>query len=80
MDRVHDVIVVGAGPAGASTAARLRQHGVEDIVVLERYDFPRDKPCAGWITPEVVERLGLALVEYARDHTLQPISRFRVGT
>ena len=50
MSRVHDVLVVGAGPAGASTAARLHQHGVKDVVVLERYDFPRDKPCGGGLT------------------------------
>jgi geranylgeranyl reductase family protein len=55
--RVHDVIVVGAGPAGAATAARLHQHGVKDVVVLERYDFPRDKPCGGGLTGHCDEAL-----------------------
>lgn len=32
----HDVIIIGAGPAGLSTAIRLRELGVKDIVVLER--------------------------------------------
>lgn len=44
-----DVIVVGAGPAG-STAAReiaVRGHGV---LLLDREDFPRDKPCGGGIS------------------------------
>jgi flavin-dependent dehydrogenase len=50
-----------------------------DVLVLDRHAFPRDKPCAGWITPEAVTALGLDLEEYARDHTLQPVSRFRVG-
>jgi geranylgeranyl reductase family protein len=73
-----DVLVVGGGPAGSACADALVAAG-RDVLVLDRREFPRDKPCAGWITPEVVERLRLPLEDYARDHTLQPISRFRVG-
>jgi geranylgeranyl reductase family protein len=73
-----DVLIVGGGPAGASCAAALVAAG-RDVLVLDASRFPRDKPCAGWITPEVVARLGLRPGEYARDQTLQPISRFRVG-
>ncbi len=32
----HDVVIIGAGPAGLSTAMRLRELGVTDVVVLER--------------------------------------------
>ena len=32
----HSVIIIGAGPAGLSTALALSQHGVKDVVVLER--------------------------------------------
>jgi geranylgeranyl reductase family protein len=73
-----DVLIVGAGPAGSTCAARLVDAG-RDVRVVDQHPFPRDKPCAGWITPEVVTRLGLPLAEYAAAHTLQPISRFRVG-
>src|SRR5262249_13284126 len=41
--------------------------------------FPRDKVCAGWITPAVVSALDLDLTEYARGRTLQPITGFRIG-
>jgi geranylgeranyl reductase family protein len=73
-----DVLIVGGGPAGSACAAVLVAAG-RDVVVLDRHPFPRDKPCAGWITPEVVARLGLPLDEYGAAHTLQPISRFRIG-
>lgn len=77
MDRA-EVVVAGGGPAGSSCAARLVAAGV-DTLVLDRARFPRDKPCAGWITPEVVGRLRLDLESYARAHVLQPVRRFRVG-
>lgn len=73
-----DVLIVGGGPAGSSCAAALVAVG-RDVLVVDQHGFPRDKPCAGWITPEVVARLGLRLDEYAAAHTLQPISRFRIG-
>jgi geranylgeranyl reductase family protein len=73
-----DVLIVGGGPAGSACAAPLVAAG-RDVMVLDRQAFPRDKPCAGWITPEVVARLGLRLGEYGATHTLQPISRFRIG-
>lgn len=71
-------IVVGGGPAGSSLAGRLHARGL-DVLVLDRAVFPRDKLCAGWITPGVVEALGLDLEEYGRSHVLQPITRFRTG-
>jgi geranylgeranyl reductase family protein len=73
-----DVLIVGGGPAGSSCAAGLVAAG-RDVLVLDRHAFPRDKPCAGWITPEAVARLRLDLDEYGATHTLQPISSFRIG-
>ena len=76
--RTCDVIVVGGGPAGSSCARRLRQHEL-DVVVLDQARFPRDKVCAGWITPQVIEALDLDLADYARGRVLQPITGFRTG-
>ncbi len=59
----HDVIIVGGGPAGSSCAWRLRRAGL-DVVVWDRAAFPRDKVCAGWITPQAVDDLELDLDEY----------------
>jgi flavin-dependent dehydrogenase len=77
MDRC-DVLIVGGGPAGSSCAWRLVQSGL-DVVVLDKAAFPRDKVCAGWITPAVVRALSLDLDEYGRGRTLQPFTGFRTG-
>jgi geranylgeranyl reductase family protein len=46
-----EVIVVGGGPAGASTACALAREGV-DVLVLDRAKFPRDKVCAEYLSPQ----------------------------
>lgn len=73
-----DVVVVGGGPAGSTCARRLKAGGA-DVVVLDRAHFPRDKPCAGWVTPQVLETLELDVEDYARRRTLQPFFGFRTG-
>ncbi|HXH05398.1 MAG TPA: NAD(P)/FAD-dependent oxidoreductase, partial [Vicinamibacterales bacterium] len=73
-----DVVVIGGGPAGSSCAWRLVRAGAS-VLVVDAAAFPRDKPCAGWITPPVVEALELDLDAYARRHVLQPIRAFAVG-
>ena len=73
-----DVLIVGGGPAGSTCARRLRAGGL-DVLVLDKKTFPRDKTCAGWITPPVLEELELDADEYRREHVFQPITRFRAG-
>ena len=73
-----DALIVGGGPAGSSCAWQLRQHGL-DVMVMDKTSFPRDKVCAGWITPAVAEALQLDTGDYARQHVLQPITAFRTG-
>ena len=51
-----DVIVVGAGPAGATTAFYLAQAGL-DVLLLEKSQFPRDKVCGDGLTPRAVKTL-----------------------
>jgi menaquinone-9 beta-reductase len=55
-ERQADVIVVGAGPAGSSTAYHLAQAGA-DVLLLEKAAFPRDKICGDGLTPRAVKQL-----------------------
>jgi geranylgeranyl reductase family protein len=73
-----DVLVVGGGPAGSACAWTLRQAGL-DVLVVDRAVFPRDKVCAGWITPQVIADLRIDCTDYRRGRTFQPITGFRTG-
>jgi menaquinone-9 beta-reductase len=51
-----DVIVVGAGPGGATAACHLARHGL-DVLLLEKAEFPREKVCGDGLTPRAVKQL-----------------------
>src|SRR6185436_15703399 len=51
------VAIIGAGPAGTAAAIHLGQLGVKDVVLVDRYDFPRDKTCGSGISPKGIETL-----------------------
>jgi flavin-dependent dehydrogenase len=56
-----DVVVVGAGPSGATTALLLARQG-HKVVVVDRARFPRDKACGEGLMPPgvgVLRRLAL---------------------
>jgi geranylgeranyl reductase family protein len=73
-----DALIIGGGPAGSSCAWKLREAGL-DVVIIDRAEFPRDKVCAGWITPPVIAALDLDCADYQRGRTFQPITGFRVA-
>jgi geranylgeranyl reductase family protein len=56
-----DVIVAGAGPAGATAARRLARGGMR-VLIVERFALPRQKPCGGGISTRVFSRF-----PYLRD-------------
>ena len=73
-----DVLIVGGGPAGSTCARALERAGLR-AAVLDAKPFPRDKVCAGWITPQIVRELELDLADYAAHRVLQRIRGFEVS-
>ncbi|MGH7629813.1 MAG: NAD(P)/FAD-dependent oxidoreductase, partial [Gemmatimonadales bacterium] len=69
-----DALVIGAGPAGAASAALLARAGFE-VLVADRAEFPRDKACSEYLSPEavrVLDRLGVvAALETAGAQPLE---------
>ena len=53
-----DVLVVGAGPAGAAVAAHLARGGAR-VVIAESARLPRAKACAEYASPRIAEELAL---------------------
>jgi geranylgeranyl reductase family protein len=62
----YDVIVVGAGPAGSTTAYRLARAGAR-VCLLDRARFPRDKPCGGGLTLRAVRELPFSVDPVVED-------------
>lgn len=58
---IWDVVIVGAGPAGATAAMILADRG-HTVMLIDRHDFPRDKTCGDALIPDTLrclQRLGL---------------------
>lgn len=51
----YDVVVIGAGPAGATAAKFLSEKGVR-VLLLDKSTFPRDKPCGGGLPAKLIKR------------------------
>lgn len=62
----HDVIIVGAGPAGATLAHELSRKGL-DVLLLEKERLPRYKACAGGITVKTAKLLDIDFSSVTRD-------------
>ena len=64
----YDVVVVGAGPTGSTTARILAEKGFK-VLVLEKYTLDREKPCAGAVTNRVVEYFRIPEEAFTRTCT-----------
>ena len=73
---VYDVVIVGAGPAGAVLAYLLAKAGAE-VLLLEKKFFPRYKPCGGGLTQRAIDSLPFEVdqVIEERVHTVRAFIR-----
>src|SRR5579862_5894214 len=65
---MDDVLIVGAGPAGAAAAIVLARAGAR-VRIVDRSAFPRDKLCGDTVNPGTLaelERLGAASAVHER--------------
>ena len=72
----YDVIVVGAGPGGSAAAATAAKNGLKTLLI-DREQFPRDKPCGDAVPGScfrVMREMGLGR---ARGQNSVPLAEAR---
>jgi len=77
-----DVIVAGAGPAGATAAATLARAGFS-VIVLDSANFPRDKVCGDFVGPAALlelKKLGITkLGRYRKTNIIREATLYLDG-
>jgi geranylgeranyl reductase family protein len=71
-DRLWDVVIVGAGPAGAIAAAHLAA-GQHRVLLLDRKKFPREKICGDGLLPDALrclDAIGVGEIVRAAGHKI----------
>ncbi len=66
-NQIYDVVIIGAGPAGCTCAQYLRRSKLK-VLLLDKNNFPRHKPCAGGITMKTIKHLPIN-IEHLVQHT-----------
>jgi len=79
LKKEYDVIVVGAGPAGATLAYGLARKGIE-VLLLEKEELPRCKCCAGGVTSKATGLLDFDISEVTEDIVHEISFTFNLGS
>ena len=71
-------VVIGGGPAGAASAWALASQGI-DVVLVDKARFPRDKPCAEYLSPQASRILSaMGVLETVEQAGAAQLSGMRV--
>ncbi len=76
--KTYQVIIIGGGLAGLTSALHLSQHNV-DVLLIEKHTYPKHKVCGEYVSNEVVpywKSLGVDL----KEHGAVPITKFEIST
>jgi flavin-dependent dehydrogenase len=73
-----DIVIVGAGPSGCMAANILVDSG-RSVILLDKNDFPRHKPCAGGLTPKTVEELPFEITDLKQHDSETMLFKFTNG-
>lgn len=79
MVKHYDVIVIGGGPAGSTTAYRLAEAGAS-VLLADKATFPRDKPCGGGMTLRAVRQCPVDPTPVVEEWVDRVELRFRYGS
>ncbi len=77
-EKLFDVAVVGAGPAGAAAAIRAARAG-HHTVLIDASDFPRDKTCGDGLTPRAMHQLDELGIDVNATYRNQGLKLFGYG-
>jgi geranylgeranyl reductase family protein len=67
MSEIYDAVIVGAGPSGSSSAYYLAKEGF-NVLLLDKFSFPRDKTCGDGLTPRALQILDhMGILEAAKQ-------------
>jgi geranylgeranyl reductase family protein len=77
VSELYDAVMIGAGPGGSATAHYLAQAGLR-VLLLDKFNFPRDKTCGDALTPRalrILDEMGL-LERIQRESARHDLVRF----
>src|SRR5258708_35063091 len=77
MTQRYDLVIAGGGPSGSAAAWQATRTGAK-VVVLDKAEFPRDKPCGDGLTARAtsyLQKMGLA-EEVAKFHRVNRVTVF----
>lgn len=66
----YDVVVVGAGPAGSTTAKKCAKNGLNTLLIEKRQEIGAPKRCAEGISTNAADELGLDIPSYCIANTI----------